>query len=174
MRLQSKPATGVDVKATTANIEGVFAGNGASFGPMGSMPPLNSGDQKAQRRSQRVVVKVSVTVLAKGADNKAGSEETCTVTVNAHGARILLGLKVSIGQLLTLRNSTTGEEAACRVVYVSPHETEKRQVGVDFMEPCPRFWRISFPPPDWTTQSPDAKGSSSRPGITPTNSKQKK
>ena len=46
---------------------------------------------------------------------------------------ILLGLKVSIGQLLTLRNSRTGEEVACRVVYVSPHESEKRQVGLDFM-----------------------------------------
>jgi len=61
---------------------------------------------------------------------------------------ILLGLKVSIGQLLTLRNERTGEEVACRVVYLSPHESEKRQVGVDFMNPCPRFWRISFPPPE--------------------------
>src|SRR5258707_11998085 len=115
MRTQSKSATGVDVKATPANIEGGFAGHGASFCPMGSIPPLNSDDQKAQRRSQRVVVKVSVTVLAKGAYNKAGSEETCKLTVNAHGAIIMLGLKVSIGQLLTLRNSTTGEEVACRV-----------------------------------------------------------
>jgi len=99
-----------------------------------------------------------VMVLAGEADNKPVSEETRTVTVNAHGAMILLGLKVSIGQLLTLRNSTTGEEIACRVVYVSPHESEKRQVGVDFIEPCPRFWRISFPPSDWSTRSPEAKG----------------
>src|SRR5438046_1077385 len=105
------------------------------------------------------MVKVSVMVLAGEADNKPVSEETRTVTVNAHGAMILLGLKVSIGQLLTLRNSTTGEEIACRVVYVSPHESEKRQVGVDFIEPCPRFWRISFPPSDWTTRSPRASGS---------------
>jgi len=125
---------------------------------MGSFPPSNSGDQNAQRRSQRVMVKVSVMVLAGEADNKPVSEETRTVTVNAHGAMILLGLKVSIGQLLTLRNSTTGEEIACRVVYVSPHESEKRQVGVDFIEPCPRFWPISFPPSDWTTRSPEAKG----------------
>ena len=125
---------------------------------MGSFPPSNSGDQNAQRRSQRVMVKVSVMVLAGEADNKPVSEETRTVTVNAHGAMILLGLKVSIGQLLTLRNSTTGEEIACRVVYVSPHESEKRQEGVDFIEPCPRFWRISFPPSDWTTRSPEAKG----------------
>jgi hypothetical protein len=125
---------------------------------MGSFPASNSGDQNAQRRSQRVIVKVSVMVLAEGTDNKPVSEETRTVTVNAHGAMILLGIKVSIGQLLTLRNSSTGEEIACRVVYVSPHESTKRQVGVDFMNSCLRFWRISFPPSDWTTRSPEAKG----------------
>ena len=124
---------------------------------MDSVPPSTSGDNNAQRRSQRVIVKVSVMVLAEGADKEFISEETRTVTVNAHGAMIPLGLKVSIGQLLTLRNSRTGEEIACRVVYVSPHESEKRQVGVDFMNPCPRFWRISFPPPDWTTRSVEAK-----------------
>src|SRR5713226_2318305 len=141
---------------------------------MGSVPPPTSGDNNAQRRSQRVMVKVSVMVLAEGADKKSASEETRTVTVNAHGAMILLGLKVSIGQLLTLRNERTGEEVACRVVYLSPHESEKRQVGVDFMEPCPRFWRISFPPPDWTTRSSEAKGNISQPSSTRTNSKQKK
>jgi hypothetical protein len=124
---------------------------------MSSIPPASS-DNKAPRRSQRVILKVSVMVLAEAADSKSISEETRTVTVNAHGAMILLGLKVSIGQLLTLRNSKTGEEIACQVVYVSPHESEKRQVGVDSMNPCPRFWPISFPPPDWTTRSPEAKG----------------
>src|SRR6267143_1360604 len=148
----------IAAKATTPNIEREFAANGDSFGLMGSFPPSNSGDQNAQRRSQRVIVKVSVMVLADGTGNKPVSEETLTVTVNAHGAMILLGFKVSIGQLLTLPNSRTGEEVACRVVYVSPHESEKRQVGVDFMKPSPRFWRISFPPPDWTTRSPEAKG----------------
>src|SRR6266853_125512 len=108
---------------------------------MGSVPPPTNGDSNAQRRSQRVMIKVSVLVLAEGAENKPVSEETRTVTVNAHGAMVLLGLKVSIGQLLTLRNSRTGEEVACRVVYVSLHAAEKRQVGVEFMESCPRFWR---------------------------------
>ncbi len=163
----------VDAKATTTNIEREFPGNSDSVGSMGSFPPSNSGDQNAQRRSQRVIVKVSVMVLADGANEKSVSEETRTVTVNAHGAMILLGSKVSIGQLLTLRNSRTGEEIACRVVYVSPHESEKRQVGIDFMNPCPRFWRISFPPPDWTTRSPEAKGNTSQPSSTRTNSKQK-
>src|SRR5260370_42378502 len=113
---------------------------------MGSFPPSNSGDNNARRRSQRVMVRVSVVVLAEGADEKSVSEETRTVTVSVHGAMILLGLNVSIGQLLTLRNSRTGEEASCRVVYLSPHQSEKREVGVDFVKQCPGFWRISFQP----------------------------
>ena len=62
---------------------------------MGTAPPPNRADRDAQRRSQRVMLKVSVVVLAHGADNKRVSEETRTVTVNAHGAMILLGMKVS-------------------------------------------------------------------------------
>jgi hypothetical protein len=47
------------------------------------------------------MLKVSVVVLAQGVDNNPVLEETRTVTVNAHGAMILLSSKVSIGQLLT-------------------------------------------------------------------------
>ena len=140
---------------------------------MGTTPPPSRGNSDAQRRSQRVMLKVSVVVLAHGADNKRVSEETRTVTVNAHGAMILLGMKVSIGQILMLRHSATGEEASCRVVYLSPHQAEKREVGVDFMKPSPGFWRISFPPPDWTVRSPEAKGSSG-PGAAKKDSKTKK
>ena len=141
---------------------------------MGTVHPSSRVDTDAQRRSQRVMLKVSVVVLTQGADNTpVSSEETRTVTVNAHGAMILLGTKVSIGQLLTLRNSRTGDEVLCRVAYLSPHQSDKREVGVDFMKACPRFWRISFPPPDWTTQSPEAKRSTG-PGSTPGKPKIKK
>ena len=52
---------------------------------MGSVTPPTSGDNNAQRRSQRVMIKVSGLVLAEGAENKPVSEETRTVIVNAHG-----------------------------------------------------------------------------------------
>ena len=143
----------------------------ASF--MSIIPPPSRGENDAQRRSQRVMLKVSVVILAHGADNKRVSEETWTVTVNANGAMILLGMKVSIGQALMIRNSSTGEEASCRVVYLSPHQAEKREVGVDFMAPSPGFWRIAFPPPDWTIRSPEAKTSRSLSG-TKTDSKTRK
>jgi len=140
---------------------------------MSTVPPSSRADNEAQRRSQRVMLKASVVVLTQGADNKLISETTRTVTVNAHGAMILLGVKVSIGQLLTVRHAGTGEEASCRVVYLSPHQAEKREVGVDFIKPCPGFWRISFPPPDWTNRSPEAKKTTG-PSSTPGKSKIKK
>ena len=86
--------------------------------------------------------------------------ETRTLVVNAHGAVMLLRLNVSMEQLLTLRNSKTGEEVSCRVVYVSPRPLDKdrREVGVEFTNPFPRFWGIAFPPSNWTTRSPEAKG----------------
>jgi len=140
---------------------------------MGIIPHSSRADNDAQRRSQRVMLKVSVVVLTQGTDNKLVSEVTRTVTVNAHGAMILLAMKVSIGQLLTVRHWGTGEEASCRVVYLSPHQSEKREVGIDFMKPCPGFWRISFPPPDWTNRSPEAKRSAG-PSSTPGKAKIKK
>ena len=116
-----------------------------------------SADTNAQRRSQRVLLNASILVETRGADNKPASEQTRTVTVNAHGGVILLTLNISMGQLLTLRNPRTGEEASCRVVYVSSHLLDKKEVGVEFTKPCPRFWGIAFPPSDWTTRSPEAK-----------------
>jgi hypothetical protein len=146
--------------------EAIFHANGGSVGHMGAISPPTSGESDAQRRSQRVMLKVSVVVLAQGPDNKPVSEVTQTVTVNAHGAKVLMRVRVSIGQLLTLRHSGTEEQVLCRVAYVSPHQSEKREVGLDFMKPCPGFWRISFPPPDWTMRSPEAK-SPTRPSSTP-------
>jgi len=48
----------------------------------GQYPPAIS-DNNAPRRSQRVIAKVLLMILAEGADNKPVSEETRTVTVNA-------------------------------------------------------------------------------------------
>ena len=70
---------------------------------MGSFPPPNSGDD--QRRSQHVRLHTPVVVLARGIDDMLVSEETRTVVVNSHGAVILLRLGVTMGELLTLRNS---------------------------------------------------------------------
>jgi hypothetical protein len=95
-----------------------------------------SGDNNARRRSQRVMLNASILVETRGADNKPISEQTRTVVVNTQGGVILLSLNVSMGQLLTLRNLQTEEEASCRVVYVSPHLLERKKLASSLRNPA--------------------------------------
>jgi hypothetical protein len=76
------------------------------------------------------MLKAPVVILTRGAGNKTTFEETQTITVNIHGAMIACRLKFEAGQIITLRNSRTGEEAPCRVVYLSPRQTEVREVDI--------------------------------------------
>jgi hypothetical protein len=109
------------------------------------------------RRSQRVCLRLPIIVLREGPGTNAASEETNTLIVSAHGALIQLALTVEVGQRLIIKNKKTLEELVCRAVTLGAGETGKRQVGVEFEVPNPRFWRISFPPSDWSPRSPDAK-----------------
>jgi hypothetical protein len=114
------------------------------------------------RRSQRVCLSLPIVVLREGPGDNVASEETHTLIVNAHGALIQLALTVEIGQLLGIKNVQTMEELVCRVVNLGPDQPGKREVGVEFELPSPRFWRIAFPPSDWTPRSPDAKAPTPR------------
>ena len=78
------------------------------------------------------------------------SEETKTLVVNAHGALLTLAAKVSQGQQLELKSVTNPEPQTCKVVYIGPAVQGQTQVGVEFMKPAPLFWRVAFPPENWT------------------------
>ena len=116
------------------------------------------------RRSQRVCLSMPVVVYRHGSGEHRSFEETRTLTVNTHGALIVLRMTVERGQLLTLKNPKTEQELSCRVVNVGPRQSGKTEVGVEFEQPAPRFWRIAFPPADWSPRNPEAKS----PTATPT------
>ena len=119
------------------------------------LPPGNK--TSPLRRSQRVCLRLPIVVVRKGPGTNVASEETNTLVVNAHGALIQLALTVEIGQLLGIKNMQTMEELVCRVINLGAEHPGKLEVGVEFEVPSPRFWRIAFPPSDWTPRSPDAK-----------------
>ena len=105
------------------------------------------GPESNRRRSQRVMLSVAVIVSS---DRPQGfEEETQTLIVNAHGALIALGAKVSNGEMLRIKNQTTQQERACKVVFLGSPSEGKIQVGIEFTARCPGFWRIAFPPEDW-------------------------
>jgi hypothetical protein len=120
-----------------------------------------------QRRSQRVMLGVRILVSGQRESGAAFAEDTVTVIVNAHGAMIQLRESVRRAQMLNVRNAATGEELVCKVVDVSAGSIGVPEVGVEFTEPNPQFWRVSFPPADWNPRSPEAKRLSLPPSPAP-------
>lgn len=129
-----------------------------------STPDIRPGQSTSQRRSQRILFSMPLRVSGKLVNNSAFAEYTSTLIVNAHGGLILLQQAVSPGQIVTLKNVRTEEEVPCTVVYIHPRASGVQEVGVEFEQPNSRFWRVLFPPEDWTPHSPEAKGFVNKPG----------
>ncbi|HWG59316.1 MAG TPA: hypothetical protein VN661_09740 [Candidatus Acidoferrales bacterium] len=106
--------------------------------------------QTAARRSERVLADVPVVIYGTAGGHTPFREETFTVTINAHGALLMLEAKVSPGQRLTLSNSTNSEQRECRVAYAGPDRAGLAQVAVEFTRPAPEFWALASPPPSWS------------------------
>ena len=116
--------------------------------------PSNTG---ARRRSQRVLMQVSVRVRGNDTQGKAFEEYTQTLAVNAHGALVLLEARLTSGSLIMLQHKVTGEEQECHAVFLGPVREGRAEVGLEFTSPRPSFWRIAFPPEDWTPKHPEAR-----------------
>jgi len=101
------------------------------------------------RRSQRVVARVRVVVRRRTDGDGFMSEVSHTLVVNAHGALIVLAMKVQPNELIAIKNWNSGEERQSRVVRVGGERASQNEVAIEFTEPAPRFWHIDFPPADW-------------------------
>jgi hypothetical protein len=123
-----------------------------------SAPNFRPHPSGPQRRSQRILLTVPVLVSGKHANGGPFSDRTHTVVVNAHGALIQLRERVFEGEKLRLKNLTTNEEINCVAIDVNPGNSTIPEVGVEFSEPYPRFWHVSFPPADWNPRGPEANG----------------
>ncbi len=120
-----------------------------------------------QRLSQRILLSVPLRVSGKRLNEIAFVEHTKTLIVSAHGGLLRLQESVLQGQSLNLRNVVTGEEVACKVVDLNLGASRLAEIAVEFAEPNPRFWRVSFPPTDWSARSPEAKRFASSPSAAP-------
>jgi PilZ domain len=106
------------------------------------------------RRSQRVALRVAVTVLGAGTRYPPIYEKTKTFEVNAHGALLSMKSSVAVGQLLTMRHDRTDRELLCKVARVDRSDSANTRVGIEFLNPSPKFWRLSSPPIDWNCPIP--------------------
>ncbi|HET7108620.1 MAG TPA: PilZ domain-containing protein, partial [Candidatus Acidoferrum sp.] len=96
-------------------------------------PSSNHAPIPNRRRSQRVLLRLPILIVARGADNQHASENAFTTNVSAHGALLLLSMRVALNQKILIRNPDTLEEQFVRVVHVTPAPENKSEVGVEFL-----------------------------------------
>jgi len=111
----------------------------------------------SKRRSQRLFAEVPVSVAGELWNHEPFVEETRTLVISAHGGLVEMKTVVQPGQKVVVQNLRTKEAQESRVVLSTPAENGKNNVAVEFTSPSPTFWRVSFPPEDWTSRHPDSK-----------------
>ena len=102
-------------------------------------------------------MQVSVRVRGDNAEGQAFQEEASTLAINAHGALVQLQTRLTTGSTVFLQHKQTQEEQACHVVFLGPVRSGKAEVGLEFSAACPTFWRVAFPPEDWSPKHPEAR-----------------
>jgi PilZ domain len=124
-------------------------------------PPAPNEPGSERRRSHRV--NIAMPILVRGKTSQPFQEEAHTISVNAHGCVFRLATQVTRLQEVAIVNSKTAEELPCKVTFLGQKENGKTEVGVEFCEPSPLFWRIAFPPEDWDPSERKRPGGSRRP-----------
>lgn len=113
-----------------------------------SVPGNPTDHPQDQRRSLRLHLAMPVIVRGMVA-SQPFEEKTQTITVSAYGCMLRVSEQVVRGQGVTIVNPKTAEEMSCQATSLLPSEGEYREIGLEFTEPSPVFWRIAFPPEDW-------------------------
>ena len=127
--------------------------------------PAESASER--RRSHRV--NIAMPVLVRGRKGtQTFEEEAQTISVSAHGCMVRVANPVARGQEVAIVNKKTAEELPCTVTFIGQKDQGKTEVGVEFAEPSPLFWRIAFPPEDWDPSERKRSGTPhQRPGPLP-------
>jgi hypothetical protein len=113
-----------------------------------SAPGTPSESVPDRRRTQRVQIAMPVLVRGTHGSHKF-EEEALTVSINANGCMLRLAAQVARTQQLSIINPKTAEELPCVVTFLGQKDSGKTEVGIEFSEASPLFWRIAFPPEDW-------------------------
>ncbi len=95
-------------------------------------------------------MQVAVRIRGEDVQGKSIEEETQTLAINAHGALVLMKARLTSGSKVFLQHKRTEEEQG-------PVRAGKAEIGLEFSSPRPAFWRVAFPPEDWTPRSPEAR-----------------
>ena len=119
--------------------------------------PATDDDEPRQRRSGRLVRRVSVLLNWQDPEGRPRQQAAETLRLSRYGAVVLSFSELPPGQLIRVSVPDTGREGSARVVWNAPAELPGRvELGLEFLG-AENFWEMAFP-----SGQPDAPKSASR------------
>jgi hypothetical protein len=101
-----------------------------------------------RRRTDRILAPVRIRVIGNDASAVSFSEETVTVSFNQHGARISLIHSLLPDDLVLIMNMENRIEEEFRVVGMLQQVIgDRREWGVEALDPTSKIWGVEFCPP---------------------------
>jgi hypothetical protein len=148
LKLESLKITPARATVTQSKLVPVIAKSGPiATAPIA--PPIKqviAGEER--RRSQRVLLRVhaSAHVALKG---KQVILDVTTLSVNNHGALVVIKQTLPMDTQIVLEHGTTKERIGCKIARPAREMPEGFHIPLEFESPAPNFWGIAFPPSDW-------------------------
>jgi hypothetical protein len=128
------------------------------------MPPPSKTEKAdiegaAARRSTRLAIAIPITFSGKDAAGNAFKENTRTIIVNKHGAKILTAHQMTLGAEVQVENRALGLTGRACIVWISEKRLPQKpgEVGIQLFE-AENIWGIEFPPQDWQEGAPIGAG----------------
>ena len=145
----AKPGTPpVKIVVTASNTQPVTAKSAQTAGHAGASVTKHAVAGEERRRSQRVLLRVKANIHL-ALQGKNSSFEVTTLSVNDHGALIVLPRSLPLDTRLVLEHAMTKQRVTCKIVRPAREMPEGFHIPLEFDSPEPNFWGISFPPADW-------------------------
>jgi hypothetical protein len=116
-------------------------------------------DGAASRRSTRLAIAIPITMSGKDAGGDSFKENTRTIVVNMHGAKITTVHQLSLGSEVEIENRALGLTARAAVVWVGDQRPPRTsfEAGIQLYK-AENIWGIQFPPEDWREGAPIGAG----------------
>lgn len=121
----------------------------------------------SHRRSTRLTLSVPITLSGVDALQQPFQEQTHTILVNKHGAKVTTRHELAVNSTVHVHNSRLGRKAQARVVVIDKRRSpsDPFEVGIALEEPG-NIWGVEFPPDDWK-ESPAATPAAAAPAPPP-------
>ena len=87
--------------------------------------------------------------LELGQEGKRITFNATTESVNDHGAMLVCPRSLAPNTQVQIKCEQTRQQMLCRVTRAPIESAEGFLVPVEFSDPAPAFWGISFPPSNW-------------------------